>query len=279
LRIGGAAALYLEPESEADLVAVTSMLREAPVPIVVIGKGSNILVSDDGFEGLVLRLGRSYRWAAREGDRIRAGGSMPLPALAGVALAHGLAGLEWGVAIPASFGGAVRMNAGAHGGDMAEIVETIDVLDLATGASLAVPSAEAGFRYRVTELPSAGVVTGATIALSPGEPSAIRTRMDEIREWRREHQPLAEPNCGSVFKNPPGDFAARLVDEAGCKGMTLGGASVSVKHANFIVASPGTRADDVLELIRSVQRVVVERFDVRLEPEVHLVGRFDRTPS
>jgi UDP-N-acetylmuramate dehydrogenase len=279
LRIGGAAALYLEPESEADLVAVTSMLREAPVPIVVIGKGSNILVSDDGFEGLVLRLGRSYRWAAREGDRIRAGGSMPLPALAGVALAHGLAGLEWGVAIPASFGGAVRMNAGAHGGDMAEIVETIDVLDLATGASLAVPSAEAGFRYRATELPSAGVVTGATIALSPGEPSAIRTRMDEIREWRREHQPLAEPNCGSVFKNPPGDFAARLVDEAGCKGMTLGGASVSVKHANFIVASPGTRADDVLELIRSVQRVVVERFDVRLEPEVHLVGRFDRTPS
>ncbi len=278
-RIGGPAALYLEPESEADLAAVAATLRQAPIPVVVIGKGSNILVSDEGFDGLVLRLGRSYRWAAREDDRIRAGAAMPLPALAGVALAHGLAGLEWGVAVPASFGGAVRMNAGAHGGEMAEIVKTIDTVDLSTGEAATVPASEAGYRYRASGLPETAVVTGASIVLRPGEPSAIRSRMDEIREWRREHQPLAEPNCGSVFKNPPGDFAARLVDEAGGKGMTVGGAAVSTKHANFIVTAPGARAADVLTLMRSVQRLVAERFDVHLEPEVHLVGRFDGDPS
>jgi UDP-N-acetylmuramate dehydrogenase len=277
-RIGGPAALYLEPGSEEDLVAAGAAVHDADIPVLVIGKGSNLLVSDRGFPGLVLRLGSGFRWAARDGDRLSAGGSMPLPALAGVALAHGLTGLEWGVAIPASFGGAVRMNAGAHGSDLAGVLETIDVFELRHGGSVEIRATEAGLRYRDWSLPKDCVVTGAAVHLRTGETADIRARMDAIREWRREHQPLAEPNCGSVFKNPPGDHAARLIDEAGLKGMRVGGASVSTKHANFIVASEGARAADVVDLIRSVQELVAARYDVHLEPEVHLVGGFDRAP-
>jgi UDP-N-acetylmuramate dehydrogenase len=277
-RIGGPAAIFLEPETESDLVAASEAVRSSRVPFVVIGKGSNLLVSDDGFPGLVLRLGRGFRFAARDGARISAGGAMPLPALAGVALAHALRGLEWGAAIPASLGGAVRMNAGAHGADMAAVLEEVELFRLETGATEIVPAAAAGFRYRGSSLAEDGIVTRATVALAPGEVEEIRARMDEVREWRRRTQPLAEPNCGSVFKNPPGDHAARLIEAAGGKGLRVGGAQVSVKHANFVVTSEGARAADVVALIRSVQELVAAHLDVWLEPEVHLVGDFERTP-
>lgn len=277
-RIGGPAALYLEPQSDADLVAAGEAVRETAIPFVVLGKGSNVLVSDAGFAGLVLRLGRGYRWAAREGDRLTAGGAMPLPALAGVALSHGLAGLEFGVAIPASLGGAVRMNAGAHGHELAGVLETVEVFELLAGTARRIAAADAGFSYRRSELPADAVVVGSTVALEPGEPSEIRALMDEARDWRRRTQPLAEPNCGSVFKNPPGDHAARLIEEAGGKDLAVGGASVSAKHANFIVASEGASAADVVELIRSVQEVVEASSGIRLEPEVHLVGDLDHAP-
>ena len=271
-RIGGPAALFLEPEGESDLAAASMAIRETDVPFVVLGKGSNVLVADAGFRGLVLRLGRGYRWSARDGDRLAAGGAMPLPALSGVALAHGLSGLEFGVAIPASLGGAVRMNAGAHGGELADVVETVDVFDLGSGRAERIAGADAGFSYRRSSLPKDAVVVGATFRLRPGEPAQIRDRMDEAREWRRRTQPLAEPNCGSVFKNPPGEHAARLIDEAGGKGLAVGGAAISLKHANFIVTSEGARATDVLSVIREVQELVVARSGIRLEPEVHLVG-------
>jgi UDP-N-acetylmuramate dehydrogenase len=277
-RIGGPAALFLEVDSSQDLAAVAEAVHAADVPFVVVGKGSNVLVSDAGFRGLVLRLGRSFRWTSRDGDLLSAGGSMPLPALAGAALAHGLAGLEWGVAIPASFGGAVRMNAGAHGGELSTLLETIELYDVAHAGAVTVKAEDAGFAYRSSVLPPEDIVIAARLRLMPGDRETIRARMDEVREWRRQHQPLAEPNCGSVFKNPPGDFAARLVDEAGLKGTTIGGAAVSPKHANFIVTSEGALAADVVDLIRAVQEGVVERFSVRLEPEVHLVGEFDRIP-
>jgi UDP-N-acetylmuramate dehydrogenase len=277
-RIGGPAALYLEPQSDEDLVAAGEAVRETGIPYVVLGKGSNVLVADAGFDGLVLRLGRGYRWTAREGDRITAGGAMPLPALAGVALSHGLAGLEFGVAIPATLGGAVRMNAGAHGRELAEVLETVEVFELLAGAARRIPAGEAGFSYRGAQLPADAVVVGSTVALEPGERSEIRALMDEAREWRRRTQPLAEPNCGSVFKNPPGGHAARLIEEAGGKALAVGGASVSSKHANFIVASEGASAADVVELIRSVQGLVESSSGIRLEPEVHLVGDLDHVP-
>ncbi|MGZ8585954.1 MAG: UDP-N-acetylmuramate dehydrogenase [Actinomycetota bacterium] len=277
-RIGGPAALFLEPESEGDLVTAGDAVRETGVPFVILGKGSNVLVADEGFPGLVLRLGRGYRWAARNGVRLRAGAAMPLPALANVALSHELSGLEFGVAIPGSFGGAVRMNAGAHGAELAGLLESIDVFELLAGAQRLVPAGEAGLAYRRSSLPADGVVIAATVALEPGTREAIRARMDEARESRRRTQPLAESNCGSVFTNPPGDHAGRLIDEAGGKGLVVGGAAVSTKHANFIVTSEGARAADVLELIRTVQELVAARSGIRLEREVHLVGDLDPAP-
>lgn len=277
-RIGGPAALYLEPQSDADLVAAGEAIRETGIPFVVLGKGSNVLVADAGFAGLVLRLGRGYRWAAREDDRLTAGGAMPLPALAGVALSHGLAGLEFGVAIPATLGGAVRMNAGAHGHELAEVLETVEVFELIAGAVRRIAAVDAGFSYRRSDLPVDAVVVGSTVALEPGEGSQIRALMDEARDWRRRTQPLAEPNCGSVFKNPPGDHAARLIEEAGGKALAVGGAAVSAKHANFIVATDRASAADVVELIRSVQELVEASSGIRLEPEVHLVGDLDHAP-
>jgi UDP-N-acetylmuramate dehydrogenase len=203
---------------------------------------------------------------------------MPLPALAGVALSHGLTGLEFGVAIPASFGGAIRMNAGAHGREVAEAVESVDVFELATQAARVVSAADAGFRYRNSDLPADAVVVGGTVRLAPADGSEIRRLMEEARDWRRRTQPLAEPNCGSVFKNPPGDHAARLIEEAGGKGLSVGGAAVSAKHANFIVAAEGAKASDVVELVTKMQDLVQARSGVHLDPEVHLVGHVDLAP-
>jgi UDP-N-acetylmuramate dehydrogenase len=273
-RIGGPAALYLEAESDADLAAAAGAVRDAGIPWAVLGKGSNVLVSDDGFPGLVLRLGRGFRWAARDGHRLRAGGSMPLPALAGIALSHSLAGLEFGVAIPASLGGAVRMNAGAHGRSMDEVMETIELYSMVTASRVSLAAEDSGFSYRRSSLPQGTLVVGATVALRPGDQASIRSLMEEARAWRKATQPLAEPNCGSVFKNPPEDHAARLVEAVGAKGLSEGGASVSTKHANFIVARPGTAAQDVRHLIDRVRGMVRDRFGVELETEVELVGRF-----
>lgn len=277
-RIGGPAALFLEPESEPDLVAASEAVREAEIPVAILGKGSNVLVADEGFAGLVLRLGKGYRWSARAGGRLTAGGSMPLPALAGVALTHELSGLEFGVAIPASLGGAVKMNAGAHGAEVADVVESVDVFRLRAGVAEHVLAGDAGFRYRRSSLPGDGVVVAANVVLRPGDPTGIRARMQEAREWRRLTQPLAEPNCGSVFRNPAGDHAARLIEEAGAKGLSVGGASVSTKHANFVIAAEGTRAADVVTLIREVSDRVAGRTGVRLEPEVHVLGDLDLAP-
>lgn len=274
-RIGGPAALFMEAESVEDLAAIAEAVGASGLPLLVIGKGSNLLVSDKGFPGLTVRLGKAFRWAARDEHRLTAGGAMPLPALAGIALSHGLAGLEFGVAIPASFGGSVRMNAGAHGHALDEVLDSIHLFLVPSGESRTLPAAEAGFRYRSSALPEGSIVTAATVSLQPGEAEHIRGLMDEARTWRRETQPLAEPNCGSVFKNPPDDHAARLVEAAGAKGLSVGAARVSEKHANFVVAGAGATAADVHALIHLVRRRVRERFGVDLEPEVHLVGSFD----
>jgi UDP-N-acetylmuramate dehydrogenase len=271
-RIGGPAALFVEAEDDRALEAVGRAKERTGVPVAVIGKGSNLLVSDEGFPGIVVRLGRGYRWAGRDGNLLTAGGAMPLPALAGIAMRHRLTGLEFGVAIPASLGGAVKMNAGAHGRSMSEVVDRVDVYSLAEAARGSVTAAEARFSYRRSGLPSDGIVVGATARLEPGDEEDIRAHMDEAREWRRRTQPLAEPNCGSVFKNPDGDHAARLIEAAGAKGLRLGGARVSEKHANFIVADPGASSADVWKLIEQVRALVESHSSVRLETEVESMG-------
>jgi UDP-N-acetylmuramate dehydrogenase len=274
-RIGGPAALYLEAATAGDLEAAARAIEESSLPWVTIGRGSNLLVSDRGFPGLVVRLGRGYRSTTQDDNRLIAGAAMPLPALAGAALAGTLAGLEWGVAIPGTVGGGVRMNAGAHRGSMANVLEEIELFSMGEGTGRRIPAADASFGYRHSDLPAGTLVVGATFLLAAGRREDIRARMAEAREWRRATQPLAESSCGSVFKNPPGDHAGRLVDAAGCKGLTVGGAEVSRKHANFIVTQRGATAADVDRLIRRVQRAVEERFAVVLETEVHRVGQFD----
>jgi UDP-N-acetylmuramate dehydrogenase len=199
---------------------------------------------------------------------------MPLPALAGVALRHGLGGLEFGVAIPATLGGAVRMNAGAHDHEMAEVVEGVRLWRLLGGTNESILADDIGFDYRRTGLPSDAVVVAATALLKPLDPTTIRHEMDAARRWRRETQPLAEPNCGSVFKNPPsGPSAAQLIQDAGGKGLRVGGAVVSSKHANFIVADEGTMATDVRSLIEAVVDLVWTRSGIRLQTEVQFVGK------
>ena len=271
-RIGGPAALFVEAQDDDALRAVGEAITATAVPVAVIGKGSNVLIADEGFPGIVLRLGRGFRWAARDGDRLTAGGAMALPALAGIAMRHRLAGLEFGVAIPASLGGAARMNAGAHDGSMSDVVEGIDLYVLSEGGRRRVAAADAGFAYRRSGLPADGVVVGAAVRLRPDSEDAIRGRMEEAREWRRRTQPLAEANCGSVFKNPEGDHAARLIDAAGGKGLRVGAARVSEKHANFIVADRGASAADVWRLIERVRELVSQAAGVRLETEVQLMG-------
>lgn len=274
-RLGGPAALYLEARSMEDLSAVSRAVRETDLPLLVIGKGSNLLVGDRGFPGVVLRLGKEFRWSARDGSRLSAGAAMPLPALAGVALSHSLAGLEFGVAIPASLGGSVRMNAGAHGRSLDEVLTSVEVFLVGEDRTRVLPAAEVGFRYRETSLPPGAVVLAATAELRLGDPGDIRSSMDDARRWRRATQPLAEPNCGSVFKNPPGDHAARLIESIGGKAMTVGGARVSEKHSNFIVAGPGATARDVMALMTALRDGVLREHGVALEPEVHVVGTFD----
>jgi UDP-N-acetylmuramate dehydrogenase len=278
-RIGGDAALYVEPDSDEDLVAVHRAVEATGLPVVVVGKGSNILVSDRGFPGLVVRLGRGYRWAARDRDRLRAGAAMPLPALAGVASRHGLGGLEFGVAIPATLGGAVRMNAGAHEAELADVIERVELYRLGLGEHETIDRGGLGFSYRRSSLPGDAVVLGATLTLHERDAETIRERMAQAREWRRRTQPLAEPNCGSVFTNPPGSHAAALIDAAGLKGARVGGAAVSEKHANFIVADAGATAADVVTLIRLIQERVADALGVRLQPEVRLIGSFDDDPA
>jgi len=274
-RIGGPAALYLEAGGSDDLAAVAEAVRATGVPVLVIGKGSNLLIADSGFPGIALRLGRGFRWASRDGDLLAAGAAIPLPALAGVAMTQGLAGLEFGVAIPATLGGAVRMNAGAHGAEVADVASEVEAFLLGQGRATRISPPALGFSYRRSALPPDVVVTAATLRLRPAPDDEIRERMREAREWRRATQPLAEPNCGSVFKNPPGEHAAVLIERAGGKGLAVGGAAVSRKHANFIVANPGASAADVRSLIDRVRSLVRERAGVELETEVHLVGAFD----
>lgn len=271
-RIGGPAALFLEPDTVEDLHAVALAVARTGVAVAIVGKGSNVLVADEGFDGIVLRLGRGFRWAARAGDTVTAGAAMPLPALAGVAQQHGLAGLGFGVAIPATLGGAVRMNAGAHDGEMGDVVAVVEIFELGDDRARTLTADEVGFSYRSTGLLPDAVILAASLGLRPGDPAEIRAAMDAARRWRRDTQPIAEPNCGSVFTNPPGEHAAALIDAAGLKGAAIGGASVSTKHANFIVTAPGATAADVRALIELVRAGVERACGIVLQTEVRTIG-------
>lgn len=276
-RVGGPAALFLEARGDDDLAAASEAVRASGVPVLVVGKGSNLLVADAGFPGLAVVLGEAFADIDIEGSTVRAGGAVALPVLARRTAAAGLTGFEWAVGVPGSVGGAVRMNAGGHGSDMRACVRRVQVFELDEGRRVALDVSELDYGYRRSSIRPTQVVVAAELALRTGDREASEAQVAEIVRWRREHQPGGQ-NAGSVFTNPPGDSAGRLVDAAGLRGFRLGSAHVSPKHANFIQADEGGSADDVLALVREVQQRVEERMGVRLEPELRLVG-FETGPA
>jgi UDP-N-acetylmuramate dehydrogenase len=279
-RLGGPAALYLEPAGEGDLLALGAALSASDVgpevPVLVLGRGSNVVISDRGFPGIVIRMGAAFQFIEEIGPAsLRAGASTPLPMLANWAARRALSGLEFAVGIPGSVGGAVRMNAGAHEGDFASILISVSVYDLDSLALRTIERDELGLGYRSSNLTDRRLVCSAHLELEPADPSDIRARMDAYRRHRAETQPGALQNAGSTFVNPPGDSAGRLVEAAGLKGYRVGGVRVSELHANFFVASDDATAQDVYDLVHDVKRRVMERFGVELQPEVRFVGPFE----
>ncbi len=273
LRVGGPAAAFLRAESPADLVAVAEICAQLERPWLLLGRGSNLLVADTGWSGAVVSLGRGFRGVEICGTEVLAGAAEPMPVLAAAVARRALAGLAFGVAIPGTLGGAVRMNAGAMGSELADVLLDAEVVRLAHGGRTEVLPAEGlRLRYRHSALPGDAVVVRARLALRATDPDALAEEMAAYRAWRREHQPVNEPSCGSVFRNPDGDSAGRLVEAAGMKGHRVGGAAVSERHANFITVRPGATAADVASVIAGVRQTVEERSGVLLEPEVVLAG-------
>ena len=270
-RVGGPAAHLAHIESDEDLEKVSALVRAAGLPVLVVGKGSNLLVADRGFDGLAVVLGDAFAEVAIDGTRVRAGGATPLPVLARRTASAGLTGLEWAVGVPGSVGGGVRMNAGGHGSDIAASLVRVRVFDLASGDDEVVQTADLALGYRRSAIAASQVVVWAELAATPGDAEEAAAEIAEIVRWRRENQPGGQ-NAGSVFTNPDGDSAGRLVDAAGCKGLRIGTAEVSTKHANFIQADEGGRAADVLALMGEVQALVRAHSGVELVPETRLVG-------
>jgi UDP-N-acetylmuramate dehydrogenase len=270
-RVGGRAALFVEAVGETELLPVAEALAGTDVPVLVLGRGSNLLVSDQGFAGLVIALGDGFESIDITGTTVTAGGAVSLPVLARKTAAAGLTGLEWAVGVPGSVGGAVRMNAGGHGSDTAATLVSYRTVDLGSGRVTTSPASALQPSYRHTALGPRQVVVAATHQLSPAEPEAAKATIDEIVRWRRANQPGGS-NAGSVFTNPDGDSAGRLIDQCGLKGLRMGTAEVSPKHANFIQADAGGSAEDVARLIAHVQATVAGATGVDLRTEVRMIG-------
>lgn len=270
-KVGGPSALFVEVTDDEVLTAVGAAVAASGVDVLVVGNGSNLLVADAGFPGLAIRLGDAYAGIAVDGTEVTAGGAALLPVVARQTVKAGLTGFEWAVGVPGSIGGAVRMNAGGHGSDMAASLVGVRVFDCRTGEDATVPAPALDLGYRRSAVAAHQVVLHAVLGLAPDESGAGADTLSEIVRWRRANQPGGQ-NAGSVFTNPEGDSAGRLVDVAGCKGLRRGTAEVSAKHANFIQADPGGRADDVLAVMVAVRDAVEAATGVRLHPETRLVG-------
>ena len=270
-RVGGRAALRVRVESTDELVLLGRLIADSALDFAVLGRGSNLLVSDQGFGGIVITLGEGLSSVAIAGTTVHAGGGAPLPVVARRTAAAGLTGFEWAVGVPGSVGGAVRMNAGGHGSDMVKSLVSVTVVDLAGGEVMQVAAADLGLGFRSSGLGRSVVVTSAELALAVGDRTEAEAELSEIVRWRRENQP-GGANAGSVFVNPRPDSAGRLVDEAGAKGLRVGSAVVSTKHANFIQVDEGGSADDVAELMAMVRARVLERTGVDLHAETHFLG-------
>lgn len=270
-RVGGPADAMFLPESGEQVAAALKAAQSAGVPAYVIGNGSNLLVKDGGIRGLVIVLGEGMSAVSREGNTITAQAGASLARVAAFAQSEGLSGLEFASGIPGTLGGGCAMNAGAYGGQLSDCL--VDAQVLMGGEARTLSAAEMEMGYRTTRpLREGGVVLSARFALTADDPGAIGTRMKELNARRRDKQPLNYPSAGSTFKRPEGHFAGALIEGAGLKGRSVGGAQVSEKHAGFIINTGNATAADILGLIRLVQAEVREKYGVELETEVRIIG-------
>lgn len=272
-KVGGPADLFIYPRSKDELERAMKIVRKHGLPWRVIGRGSNLLVLDGGIRGVVFKIGEGLDGLVIDGTRVVAGGGCSLIRLSRRTAEQGLTGMEFAEGIPGTVGGAVCMNAGAHGSEISRILISAEVL-LGSGERVVFSNEELGFRYRTSVLQGKvqGIVTEASFQLDFGDPQKIASSMARYRERRKQTQPLQFPCAGSVFRNPPGDHAGRLIEASGLKGFRVGDAEVSTQHANFIINRGQATAADVLALIDHIVRTVEERFGVRLKTEVLVVG-------
>ena len=278
MRVGGPADLFAVAHNAFELRGLIRYARGRGIPFLVLGRGSNLVIADAGVRGLVIQA--RAEGSRMDGERYHADAGVPMARAATETQAAGLTGLEFGLAIPGTAGGAVWANAGAHGADVAAVLESAALL-LGDGSEAVVPAADLALTYRHSRLKDANppgssnpveIVLATTFRLAPADPAEIKTKLDEIRTWRREHQPLGIPSAGSVFRNPDGDSAGRLVDAAGLKGYRQGGAAVSEKHANFIVNDRKGTAADVRRVAEHARAAVLQRAGVELVFEVEFAG-------
>jgi len=281
MRVGGPADLFASVHNAFELRALVRLARARATPHLVLGRGSDVVISDRGVRGLVIQ--DRAEGSRVDGDRYTAEAGVPMARAATETQRAGLTGLEFGLAIPGSVGGAVWANAGAHDSDVATVLESARVL-AADGTERVVPADELGLAYRtsrfkrIVETEPAELILEATFRLAPADVDTIKARLDDIRHWRQAHQPLGLPSAGSVFRNPDGDSAGRLIEEAGLKGLRIGGAVVSEKHANFIVNDQKGSAEDVRRLADQVRAVVAERHGVELTFEIEFLGDWSGWP-
>jgi UDP-N-acetylenolpyruvoylglucosamine reductase len=275
VRAGGSADYFARPSSEQEVIDLLAWTAREGLPLGVVGSGSNLLISDEGFRGLVIKLADDLTHIDREGTTVLCGGGARLPSAAARAAGWGLAGLEFGVNIPGTVGGAVRMNANAYGGELGRVLDVVTVCT-AAGSESRRPD-DLGLRYRGSDLGDHEVVTGAGFALSEANPADVKATMGEMRRRRKEAQPSGIKTFGSTFMNPDdaraeGRSAGQLLDAAGCSGFAVGGARLSPKHANFVENTGKATTADVLAVMAGARRKVYERFGVVLEPEVQILG-------
>lgn len=271
LRVGGAADYFAEPSSEAQLTVLLNAAREAGVPALLMGNGSNLLIKDGGFRGLVIRLGKAFSAIDPIENGLYAQAGALLSNLARAAADASLTGLEFAQGIPGTVGGGVYMNAGAYGGELGKQIEFVRALD--GGTVRDIPAGDMDFSYRHSRAMTEGmIVLGAAFRLEKGDKDAIEAQMRDLATRRKEKQPLEYPSAGSFFKRPAGHFAGALIQEAGLKGYTVGGAQVSEKHAGFLINVGNATAADFLALMAHVQDTVEKQSGVRLEPEVRVIG-------
>ena len=274
-RIGGSADLLAEPANMNQAEALIKLLRQMNVPYFILGNGSNVLVGDKGIRGVVVKLGNQFSEVNVDGNLISACAGIKLSKLAGIALGNCLTGFEFAAGIPGTLGGALFMNAGAYGGEMKQVVRDVTYLDI-DGVRRTIDGKDCGFGYRTSIFSEKKdcVILRCTIGLNEGDPARIKAMMDNLAERRTSKQPLNLPSAGSTFKRPEGAFAGKLIQDAGLMGFRVGGASISEKHAGFIVNDGGATAADVRELICQVQKRVKEQSGFELQPEVRFVGEF-----